>query len=122
MKDVRNVFRLKKEINDTLIKDINEAIKDKVIRDFRNLFVHEDEDYCKPLRVSNFWSNNYIKCESNGDKNKTMSIEEEFDKSRSYIKDIINYLKKYDTWKIQLVIAINFMYSKENHEQRVMYL
>ena len=116
MKDVRNVFRLKKEINDTLIKDINEAIKDKVIRDFRNLFVHEDEDHCKPLRVSNFWSNNYIKCESNGGKNKTTSIEEEFDKSRSFIKDIINDLKKSDTWKIQLVIAINFMYSKENHE------
>ena len=39
----------------------------------RNLFEQEEENRCKPLPVGNFWSNdyNYIKYESNGDKNKT---------------------------------------------------
>ena len=34
------------------------------------------EDYYKPIRIENFYSNNYIKYESNGDRNKTLSVEE----------------------------------------------
>ena len=45
-KDIRNLFRLKKE---------REAIKDKIVRDIRNLLEHEEEDYYKPVRVINFW-------------------------------------------------------------------
>ena len=52
-----------------------------------------------PLRVSIFWSNNYIECESKGDKNKTLSFEEYLNKIRSYLKDIINNLKK--TWQVE---------------------
>ena len=44
--DVRNLFKLKKETNET--------IKDKIIT-----------DYYQPLRLHNFWSNNYIEYESN---------------------------------------------------------
>ena len=45
-KDIRNLFRLRKE---------SEAIKDKIVRDIRNLLEHEEEDYYKPVRVINFW-------------------------------------------------------------------
>ena len=45
-KDIRNLSRLKKE---------SEAIKDKIVRDIRNLLEHEEEDYYKPVRVINFW-------------------------------------------------------------------
>ena len=34
------------------------------------------EDYYEPVRIESFYSNNYIKYESNGDRNKTLSIEE----------------------------------------------
>ena len=67
-----------------------EAIKDKIIRDIKNLF-EQKEDYYKPVRVVNFCSNNYIEHESNGDRNKTLPIEEYL---RPYLKDIINNLKK----------------------------
>ena len=79
IKDIRNPFRLKKELNYTAIKDIRnlfrleketKAIKDRILRDIKNLFEHEEENYYKPVRVSNIWSNNYIEYESNGDKNK----------------------------------------------------
>ena len=40
---------------------------------------------------------------------------------KSYLKDIINNLKKLDTWKIQLTIAIDFIYSKDKDEERVMH-
>ena len=33
----------------------------------------------------------------------------------------MNNLKTSDTWKIQLTIAINFISSKDNDEERVMY-
>ena len=66
IKDVRNYFRLKKELNYTAIKDIQnlfrldkdtKAIKDRILRDIKNLFKHEEEENCyKPVRVSNFWS------------------------------------------------------------------
>ena len=72
--DIRNLFRLKKELNYTAIKDIRnvfrleketKAIKDRILRDIKNLFEHkEEENYYKPVRVSNFWSNNYIEYKS----------------------------------------------------------
>ena len=57
----------------------------------------EEQNYLKSVRVNNFWSNNYIEYESNGDRNKTLSAEEYLDKIRPYLKDIINKLKKSDT-------------------------
>ena len=86
IKDIRNRFRLEKE---------TKAIKDRILRDIRNLFEHEEEEnYYKPVRVSNFWSNNCIEYKSNDDRNKTLSAEEYLHKIRQYLKDIINNLKK----------------------------
>ena len=91
-KDIRNIFRTKKEINETVIKDIrnrfklekkviksrvirdirnlfrlkkeNEAIKNRKIRGIRNLFEHEE------VRVGSFWSNSYIENKSISELNK----------------------------------------------------
>ena len=38
-----------------------------------------------------------------------------------YLKDIINDLKKSDTWKIQLATEINLTSSKDNDEERVIH-
>ena len=82
-----------------------------MLRDNMNLFGHEKEkeNYYKPVKVSNFWSNNYIEYESKGDRNKTLSVEEYLNKIRPYFKDI-NNLKISDTWKIQLTIANKFFF------------
>ena len=51
-------------------------MKDRILRDIKNFFEHEEgESYHKPVRVSNSWSKNYIECESNGDRKKTISLE-----------------------------------------------
>ena len=42
--------------------------------------------------------------ESKCDRNKTLSVEKYLNKIRTYLKNIINNLKKSDTWKIQLKI------------------
>ena len=67
VKDIRNLFKLKKE---------SKAIKNRVIIDIRNFFDHEDENYYKPVKIDNFWSRNHIDYESNSEKNKTLSIAE----------------------------------------------
>ena len=126
IKDIKNLFRLKTELNYTAIKDIRnlfrqeketKAIKDRILRDIKNLFEHEEEEnYYKPVRVSNFWNNNYFQYESNSDRNKTLPVEEYLNKIRQSLKDIINILKKSDTWKIQLTIANDFISSIDNDE------
>ena len=96
IKDIRSLFRLKKEQNYTGIKDVKNlfrleketnAIKDRILGDVKSIFEHEEEEnYYKPVRVSNFWSNNYIEYESNGDRNKTLSVEECLNKIRPCLK------------------------------------
>ena len=66
-----------------------------------------------PERVGNFWTNNYTEYENNGDRNKTLSIEEYLNKVKPYSKGIINDLKKSVALKIELTIRINFIFSKE---------
>ena len=119
IKVIRNLFGLKKELNDTAIKDIKnifrlkkqiKRIKDIAFRNIKNLFEYEkgEESYYKPVRVNNFWSNNYIEHKCNSDKNKIRSVEEYLHKIRPYLKGIINNLEKSGTSKIQLIKTIIF--------------
>ena len=62
-----------------------------------------------------------IEYESNGDRNKTLSVKEYLDEIKPYLKDI-NNLKKSDSWKIQLNVAINFLSSKDIDEECIMHL
>ena len=71
--------------------------------------------------VDNFYNKNHIEYESNGDRNKTLSMEEYLNKIRPYLKEIINNLKRSDTWKIRLSIATNFMSSKDTDEEGLMH-
>ena len=103
IKNIRNLFTLGKE---------TKGIKDEIFRDIKNLF----DEYYKPVRVNNFWSNNYIEYKSNNNRYKILSVEEYLDKIRPYLKDI-NNLKKSDTWQIQLTITINFISSKDDNDE-----
>ena len=86
IKEIRNLFRQEKE---------TKAIKDRILRAIKILFDYEEkeENFCKPVRLSNFWSNNYIEYKSNGDRNKALLFEEYPNKSRPYLKDIINKIR-----------------------------
>ena len=82
--NIKNLFRLRKEIDKSSIEDItnlfrlkkeNETIKNKMIRDIKTLFEGED-NYHKSRRVGNFWNNNYIEYENNDEKTKNLSMKE----------------------------------------------
>ena len=63
----RTFFKLKKKI---------EAIKGKIITDFRTFLHQKNIDYSKTVTIRNEFLNNYVEYERNGDKNKTLSIKE----------------------------------------------
>ena len=87
IKDIRNLFRQEKETKE---------IKDGILKYIKNLFQHEEEEnYYRPVRVSKFQSNKYTEYESNGDRNKTLSLKEYLNKP--YLKFIMNNLKISDT-------------------------
>ena len=101
---------------------MKKIIKDNLIGDMRILFEQEkEEDYSGPKRVSNFWNNNYIKYESNGNKNRNLSLKVYLKKVESYLKNIIINIRNSDTWKIYLTIATNFISSKDTKEESVMH-
>ena len=114
IKDIWNLFRR---------ENLTKAIKNRILRDIKNLFelAEEEESSYKSVGVSNFWSNNYIEYEINGDRSQTLSVEEYLNKIRPYLKDIINNLESFNTWKIQSTIANNFISSIENDEEYVMH-
>ena len=59
--------------------------------------------------------------ESNRERNKILSVKEYLVEIKPYLKYIINDLKKSNAQKIHLTIAINFIYSKNTDEERVMH-
>ena len=95
---------------------------DKITTDIRKCFEieNEGEDYYKPVRVDNFCNSSYLEYESNADRNKTLSIKECLKEIKPYLKDIKN-LRKSDTQKIQLTIAINFICSRDTDNGRVIH-
>ena len=71
-------------------------MKNRMIRDIRTLF-EQEEDYYKPKRLNNFWNNNYIEYENNGDKNRNLSLDYYLNKIKLYLRNIIIDLQNSDT-------------------------
>ena len=123
--------KINKEAIDTTVKSKEnlsipeyevKVIKDIILRNFRDVIgTEEEKNYCKPIRESIFWSNNYIEHESNSDRNKILLVEEYLNEIRPYLNEIINNLKKPDTCKTQLAIANNFISSIGNDQERVIH-
>ena len=97
-----------------------------------------DENYYKPIIARCAFDGSYIHYESKGDKGKNLSIKEYLNIIKPYLSDIINYHKTHglvryhsgnktwaeensSEWKIQLTMAINFIFSKDSDETRTMY-
>ena len=96
-----------------------------------------DEDYYKPIIAKSAFNNNYIQYQSKGDKGKNLSIKKYLNMIRPYLSDIINdhktqgnwrihsdneiiERKTQSEWKIQLIMAIHFISSKDSNETRTM--
>ena len=85
------------------------------------MYESDKEDYYKPIRMGNAFSSNYIEYESNGEKDKTLFIDDYLDMIRQYLSHIINDHKTKGEWKIQLTIAINLISYKDSTKTRTMH-
>ena len=119
-----NLFKTKKycDYDDTEYKGI---------RDVKDLFdLSIDEDYYKPIITNGAFNINYIHYESKGE---NLSIKKYLNIIKPYLSDIINNhkiqgkwrihsgnkrieRKTHSEWKIQLIMAINFISSKDSDE------
>ena len=68
-KNIRNLFKSKKRKQNYYRENNQERLGD-----ITNLFEQYKEACYKPVRVGNFWSNNYIEYETNFSKNRKQSI------------------------------------------------
>ena len=87
------------------------SIKEKVIFGII-MTLNKEEDYYESKRVRNVWNNNYIEYESNGDKNRNLSLDEYRNKIKTYLRNMIINLQNSAAQNIQLTIEINSISSK----------
>ena len=68
-----------------------------------------DDVYYKPIEVKSSFKGNYVKYESNGDKDRSLSITLYFLKVEPFLYDLIDFYKAIGEWKIQLSMQVNFI-------------
>ena len=79
-----------------------------------------NEDYYKPTLAKIGYNNNYTQYESKGDK--ILTIKEYLALIEQFLRELINYYKNKDEWKVQLIADINFISLKPGFDEtRVMY-
>ena len=135
----RNLTELEENLSKIKTYYNYDDIEYKGIRNVKDLFdLSIDEDYCKPVITNGAFNNNYIQCESKGNKDKILRPSEYLDMIRPYLSDIINdhktqgewrlhsgntitEHKTQSEWKIQLTMAIIFFSSKDTDETRIMH-
>ena len=94
------------------------------IRDIENLFDEaSEEDYYKPIFVKSSHKGNYKYYESNGDKEKILSVKQYLNKITPYLYDLINdHRIVRRVWKIQLNMYVNFISSTDTGETHIYYV
>ena len=83
--------------------------------------IEEKKDVYKPIKISGAFSDNYAECKSDSKKDKSVSIKNYLDKIREHLRKMINDKKKSGEWKIQLIMKINSISSKNYNDVRDMY-
>ena len=78
------------------------------------MYDHIDDNYYKPEKTYKSLDGSYAKYQSDGDKDKRLSIEECFNMIKPYLSDII--IDHKDEWKVQISMKINFVPSKDSED------
>ena len=124
----KNIFELEESLSKLIKYHDYDDTEYKGIRNVENLFSHStDENYYKSIKTKSAFNSNYCKYESNGDKDKNLSVKEYVCMIRPYLNDVINnhkitknlkvhsrnvvfdYKTQFGEWKIQITMSINFI-------------
>ena len=100
---IKDFSRLKNKVKNRKIEARKyydyDDIECKGIRDIKIFYDHIDDDYYKPAKTYKSLDGSYAKYQSDGDKEKRLSIEEYLNMIKPYLRDII--IDHKDEWKIQ---------------------
>ena len=113
--DTKSSFKSKPKTIREIRRENYEA--DEILRDLNLTFDPEKNCY-KPKTTLDAFNNNYIQYESIEHKDKGLTIKKYLDMIRPYLSDMVNDHKTQDEWKVQLTIAINFIYSKDSAKDK----
>ena len=109
--DAKPSFKSKSKTIREIRRENYEA--DKIIRSL-DLTFDPEKDYYEPKTNVDAFNNNYIQYESIEDKDKGLTIKKYLDMIRPFLNDMVNGHKTQGEWKIQLIIVINFIHSKDS--------
>ena len=79
------------------------------------------KDVYELIKISGTFSDNYVEYRSVSKKDKSTSIKKYLDKTRECLRRMINDNRKFGEWKIQLILKINFISSKNFNDVRDMH-
>ena len=117
---LNNIGKYLKKLNNDL-KKLNKY-QDNITYGLDYLFNElGEEEYYKPTEVKNAFDGSYMSYESRGDKDAKLALYEYFDKSKPYLKDMIDYYKSKGEWKIQIAMRIIFISFIDKNENQVMH-
>ena len=134
----RNISEAEKEENDEYLRKLVRILNNKEkygpgnrddfdyygITDIPILFGQTSEDdYYEPIFVKSSHKGNYKYYESNGDKEKKLSVKQYLNKITPYLYDLINdHRIVRRVWKIQINMHVNFISSRDTGETRIYYV
>ena len=132
----RNISEEEQEENDEYLRKLVRILNNKEkygpgnrddydgITDIPILFGQtSEEDYYKPIFVKSSHKGNYKYYESNGDKEKKLSVKQYLNKITPYLYDLINdHRIARRVWKIQISMHVNFISSKDTGETPIIYV
>ena len=73
------------------------------------------------IKISGVFSDNFVEYKSGSEKDKSISIASYLNKIREHLRKLIDDKRKNGEWKVQLVLNINFISSKNFNETRDIY-
>ena len=126
----RNISEAEKEKNDECLRKLVRILDNKEkcvpgnhddldyygIRDIENSFdeASEEDYYYKPIFVKSSHKCSYKHYESNGDKERILSVKQYLNKITPYLYDLINdHRIVRRVWKIQICMHVNFISSRD---------
>ena len=110
-----SIKKIKKKIQKTLDKLILK------VKQLKKNISKPKKDVYKPRKISGAFSDNFVEQQSNGNRDRSISIARYLNNIREHLRKLINDKKKSGEWKIQLIMKINFISSRDFIESRDMY-
>ena len=114
-RESKKILETKKIVNSLLLN------KKEMIKQIEKIISVPKKSAYKPVKVSGAFSDNFVEYKSGSEKDKSISIASYLNKIREHLKKLIDNKRKKRERKIQLVLKINFIFSKNFNETRDMY-